>query len=208
MDTRVIAHFQKSDPILSAILQSIPDHSGLAPITSTEYFSDLVEAIICQQLSDKAGATIFARVKGLFAGKRITAKRLLIIPDEQLRRVGPSRSKVLYMKELAKAAVSKTINFKTLPTMKDEDVIQELTKLKGIGPWTAEMFLMFTLGREDVFSYGDLGLRRAIQRWYRFRKEPSQQHIERIANKWRPYRTYACRILWKSLELPDIVKKR
>ena len=207
MDARVASHFKTSDPILFSALQKIPDSSRLTPSRSTDYFSDLVEAIICQQLSDKAGATIFARVQNLFPKKRITPKHVLKISNEKIRMAGPSRSKVLYMKELAKAVSRKAIDLVALTSMIDEEVIAALTKLKGIGPWTAEMFLMFTLGRKDVFSYGDLGLRKAISRLYKLKKEPSRKQIERITNKWRPFRTYACRILWKSLELPDIVKK-
>ncbi len=207
MDKRVVSHFQKSDPVLFSILQKIPDTSVLIPTKTTDYFSDLVETIVCQQLSEKAGATIFGRVKNLFPNKRITATYLMQIPDEKLRSVGPSRSKISFIKELAKTVSKRAINLTAVSAMGDEEVIQELTKLKGIGPWTAEMFLMFSLGREDVFSYGDLGLRRAIQRLYRFRKEPTRKQIDKIVVKWRPYRTYACRVLWKSLELPDILKK-
>ncbi|KKU87766.1 hypothetical protein A3A64_01540 [Candidatus Gottesmanbacteria bacterium RIFCSPLOWO2_01_FULL_48_11] len=207
MDNRVIAHFKKADPVLARLLQQLPDTSGLTPTTTTDYFSDLVETIICQQLSDKAGATIFGRVQNLFPKKRITAKYLLKISDERLRSVGPSQSKVRYIKGLAKSVTEKAIDLEAVSNMGDEEVITELTKLKGIGPWTAEMFLMFALGRKDVFSHGDLGLRNAIKKLYGFKKEPSKNQIEKLTRKWSPYRTYACRILWKSLELPDIVKK-
>lgn len=201
MHHKAFAHFRRVDQILTQVLQQIPDTSRLTPITSTDYFSDLVETIICQQLSDKAGATIFARVQGLFPKKRITAKHLLRIPDEKLRSVGPSRSKILFIKQLAKSVTEKVVDLEAISTMRDEEVVAALTKLKGIGPWTAEMFLMFSLGREDVFSYGDLGLRNAIKKLYGLKKDPTKKQMKTITRKWSPYRTYACRILWKSLDL-------
>ena len=202
MEKQIKDHFARVDPVLFGVLAKLDgDTDKLTPTKTDDYFSDLVEAIVCQQLSDKAGATIFGRVKGLFPKKRITATYLLKIADETLRNVGPSRSKILYMKELAKAVSNKTIDLARLSMMADEEVITNLTKLKGIGRWTAEMFLMFTLGREDIFSYGDLGLRKAIMKLYGYKKEPTEPQMEKLATRWRPYRTYAARILWKSLEL-------
>ena len=109
--------------------------------------------------------------------------------------------KVKYIKDLAQKTLDKTLDLSKLTNMTDGDVLTELTKVKGIGPWTAEMFLMFTLGREDVFSHGDLGLKNAIKKLYGFKKDPSKKQVEKIVNKWSPYRTFACRILWKSLEI-------
>ena len=102
---------------------------------------------------------------------------------------------------LATRVQKKSIHLAKLPDMSNEDIIDELTKVKGIGPWTAEMFLMFSLGREDVFSYGDLGLRNAIKRLYKFRRDPTRKQMEKIVNTWAPYRTWAARILWRSLEI-------
>jgi DNA-3-methyladenine glycosylase II len=137
----------------------------------------------------------------LFRNKKITPEKLLTLPDSKIRTVGTSWSKISYLKNLATHIQQKTIHLTKLPDMNNEDVIQELTKVKGIGPWTAEMFLMFSLGREDVFSYGDLGLRKAIKQLYKFKRDPTHKQLEQIVNRWAPYRTWAARILWRSLEL-------
>lgn len=173
---------------------------GLAgPSKTADYFSDLVETIICQQLSDKAGATIFERFVNLFPQQKVTPGGVLALTNEKIRSVGPSWSKVNYIKNLAAQVTKSSLKLNTLHKLNDEEVISQLTKVKGIGRWTAEMFLMFSLGRKDVFSHGDLGLRRAIQRLYKFKHPPSQKKIEKIVAKWSPYRTYACRVLWRSL---------
>ncbi len=197
MKSAVKKHFQSVDPILASV---IPHISSITVKQSNDYFSDLVEAIINQQLSDKAAATIFGRFKTLFPKGKITPEKLLKMQDQHIRNVGTSWSKISYMKNIAQASLNGTITFDKHTTMTDEAIIQQLTKVKGVGAWTAEMFLMFTLGREDVFSYGDLGLRRAIQKLYKFKKEPTIKQMEKIVTKWKPYRSWAARILWKSLE--------
>lgn len=194
MNKKVIAHFHSVDPLLASV---IPLIKPFRLEISDDPFSDLVESIICQQLSDKAGATIFARFQTLFPNKKISARAILKLPDKNIRAVGPSWSKVSYIKNVAKAG----LNFQALQSLDDTQIIQELTKIKGIGPWTAEMFLMFSLGRPDVFSFGDLGLRRAIRKLYNLRKEPKRKRLVQISKKWSPYRSYAARILWRSLEL-------
>ena len=198
MDKKIIEHFRKFDPILYAVIEKV----GLfGPTKTDDYFSDLCECIVNQQLSDKAAATIFARFKKLFPGEKINPKSLLKLSDAQIRSCGTSNAKVGFLKDLAKKVLDCTLNLEKLNDLANHLVIEEVTKVKGIGPWTAEMFLMFTLGREDVFSHDDLGLRNAIKKLYKFRKDPSKKQIEKIINKWKPYSTYACRILWKSLEL-------
>lgn len=195
-------YFRKNDPVLYAALQKIEDKKDLGPRKTKDYFSDLCETIINQQLSDKAAATIFGRFLKLFPQQTITPEVLCTLPDKKIRSVGTSWSKVKFLKNIAHAVTTKTIRPERLDKCSDGDVIRELTKIKGIGPWTAEMFLMFSLSRPDVFSMGDVGLRRAIQKLYHLKKEPTAKQLVRITNKWSPYRTYACRILWKSLELP------
>lgn len=201
MTKTVLAHFRSVDPILFSVLETIHDKQTLTPKKSSDVFSDLVESIICQQLSNKAGATIFARFCALFPKKIITPKMVLAMPDEKIRSTGPSWSKISYIKNIARAVESGQLNLGTIEIKSDEDVIIELTKIKGIGRWTAEMFLMFTLGREDIFSYGDLGLRKAIMKLYGFKKEPTVRQMETLTNRWKPYRTWAARILWRSLEI-------
>ncbi len=194
----VVSHFKRVDPVLHRVLTKMPPFT----VTSArDPFSDLIESVICQQLSEKAGATICGRLKALFPRGKITAKSLLAMPDKRIREVGPSWSKVSYIKNIARAVNSGNLDLIRLDRLSDEEVIEELVIIKGIGRWTAEMFLMFSLGREDVFSYGDLGLRRAIQKLYTFRKEPTTKQMEKLANRWKPYRTWAARILWQSLDL-------
>lgn len=194
----IIKHFQTVDPVLAGLLAQME----FPVITShDDHFRELCDVIISQQLSTKAAATIFSRFENLFPKKHITPETLLKLSDVQIRAVGTSGSKTSFLKNLAKAVVEKEIILEDLPTMTNEEIIVALTKLKGIGPWSADMFLMFSLGREDVFSYGDLGLRRAIQKLYKMKSEPTQKQVEKISKPWSPYRTYAARILWKSLEL-------
>ena len=201
MKTRVLKHFKAVDPILFSVLENIPNNHQLTPKKSPDIFSDLIESVICQQLSNKAGATIFERFRTLFPKKIITPKKVLAMPDEKIRSTGPSWSKVSYIKNIARAVVSGNLDLQKINEKSDEDVIVELTKIKGIGRWTAEMFLMFTLGREDIFSYGDLGLRKGIMKLYGYKKEPTEQQMEKLATRLKPYRTYAARILWRSLEI-------
>jgi len=201
MDEKVKSHFRTVDPILYSVLVRLEGKTDrLTPTKSTDYFADLCEAIINQQLSDKAAATIYKRFLDLFPKKRVTPEFLLRLKDEQIRGVGTSWNKVKFLTSLARAVVDRTIKLASLDTLPDIEVVTELTKLHGIGPWTAEMFLMFSLGRPDVFSYGDVGLRRAIQKLYALKKEPTPKQMEKISRKWAPYRTYACRILWRSLD--------
>jgi DNA-3-methyladenine glycosylase II len=172
-------------------------------VVSEDPFVDLVHSIIDQQLSEKAGRTIFERFLALFPKGMVTPDAVLALEDQTIRDVGVSWSKVSYIKAIAQAVRSKSVDFASIATLGDEDVIASLTTIKGVGRWTAEMFLMFSLGREDIFSYGDLGLRRAIQRLYGFRKEPTRRQMEKIVRRWSPYRTYAARILWRTLDQPN-----
>ncbi len=198
MDKKLTEHFKKVDPTLYTILEKI---KPLIPLEkSRNFFADICEAIINQQLSDKAAATIFKKFRKLFPKEIITAEKLLKIPGEKIREVGTSWKKVEFMRSLAEKVVKAEINLEKLEELENELVITELTKLHGIGRWTAEMFLMFSLGREDVFSAGDLGLRRAIQKLYKLKKEPTLEQIEKISSRWSPYRTYAALILWRSVD--------
>ncbi len=198
MHQKVLSHFRKVDPVLHATAIAV---GPIEVKKSKTYFADLCDAVISQQLSTKAGATIVGRFFDLFPGRIPTAEKILNIPSEKLRAVGMSNAKVKYIQALATAVKAQQIMLDAIDELSDAEVLVALTKVKGIGPWTAEMFLMFSLGREDVFSAGDLGLRRAIQRVYNLKSEPSPKKLASISKKWSPYRTYASRILWKSLEL-------
>lgn len=188
----------KKDPILGKVIKKIgpfESHKG------GNYFEDLTESIVSQQLSIKAANTIWGRFIALLPGKKVTPENVWEVPDQKIRDAGLSWSKVAYVKDLAKKTMESGIIFEQFEIMTDEEIITELIKVKGIGRWTAEMFLMFAMERPDVFSYGDLGLRRAIQKLYSLDHEPSVEEAEKISLKWKPYRTLACRYLWRSLEL-------
>lgn len=188
-------HFSLYDPTLFSYFDHVID--GIVVSKSKDPFIDLVESIISQQLSEKAASTISGRFHALFKTKKISASQILFLKDESLRSVGISWSKVSYIKAIATAVETKTVNFETLEGLTDEEIIKELTKIKGVGKWTAEMFLMFSLGREDIFSYGDLGLRRGIMKVYGMKKDPTIKQMQKLEKKWMPYCTYAARMLWR-----------
>jgi len=193
-----IANLKKSDPALKLIIEGITLHE----ITVTRGpFEALVEAIVSQQLSIKAADTIFQRFVALTPGKKFpTPREIIKMPVAKMRKCGLSRMKVSFIKDLAKKTLDGSLDFKKMDRWSDEEVIEHLTAVKGIGRWTAEMFLIFSLRRDDVFSYGDLGLRKAIQRIYKMRKEPTQRQAEKITAKWKPYRSLGSRYLWASID--------
>lgn len=165
------------------------------------HFQTLVEAIISQQLSVKAADTIAKRFVALFPKNKFpTPEQVLKIQPKRIRQCGISYQKVSYIKDLAKNFAGKKHQFKNVHELADEEVILRLTEVKGIGRWTAEMFLIFSLERPDVFSYGDLGLRKAMQKLYGLRKHPSPRKAKEISDKWIPHRSLASRYLWKSID--------
>ncbi len=198
MDQKIKSHFKKVDPILFKMIGKIELVNRELP-KSDQYFEELCDSIISQQLAGKAAETIFNRFKALFPKGKITSAKTLRLKDEDLRKVGLSRAKATYIKDLALRVENGELDLAKLQTMADEEIIDELVKLKGIGRWTAEMFLMFTLGREDIFSTGDLGLNNAIVKLYGLKDKPTKVYLEELSFKWSPYRSLACRILWKSL---------
>ena len=192
----VLNHFQKTDPILFSIAKRV-DIEQIESRETEDYFHSLCHEIIGQQLAKNAACAIFDRFKKLFASERITPEETIKLTEETIRNVGASWSKARSIKDLAQEVVDGTLNLKDLTRLDDWQVVENLTKVKGIGPWTAQMFLMFTLGREDVFSYGDLGLKKAMIKLYSLNEGATQDEIEEITKKWSPYRTYACQMLWK-----------
>lgn len=193
-----IAHLKKSDPKLKVIIEGIK----LREITVTRGpFEALVEAIVSQQLSIKAADTIFNRFVALTPGKKFpTPREIIKMPTAKMRKCGLSGMKVKFIKDLAKKTLDGTLNFKTIDRLSDEEVIEHLMSVKGIGRWTAEMFLIFSLRRDDVFSFGDLGLRNGLQRIYKMKKPPTPRQAEKITAKWKPYRSLGSRYLWASLD--------
>jgi len=170
-------------------------------IPHTQYFDRLVESIVSQQLSVKVADVIYGRLTVL-AGD-IRPEAILAIDHDSLRSVGLSNAKAKYVRNLAEAWNKDISDPVIWHTLTNEDIVTELTKVKGIGRWTAEMFLMFSLSRPDVFSVGDLGLRNAVRRAYNLAEDVKPVEIAKIAENWAPHRTLAARILWKSLELPS-----
>ncbi|OGH11387.1 MAG: hypothetical protein A3B38_00990 [Candidatus Levybacteria bacterium RIFCSPLOWO2_01_FULL_36_13] len=185
------------DPILNKLIKDYGPPPNRAE-RSEFLYEEIIESIIGQQLSGKAADTIFNRFLSLYKEKKFPRPKALIKTDtEKLRGAGMSYGKAAYIKNVAQAFLDKTIDVEKLRKMNDEEVITELTKIKGVGRWTAEMILIFTFKRTDVFSMGDAGLRRAIKNLYKLEKEVE---ILKLAEKWKPNRSLACWYLWRSLE--------
>jgi DNA-3-methyladenine glycosylase II len=195
MNKKVLRHFQEVDPLLFSYFEK----AGEIKLTkSDDFFESLCASIISQQLSVKAADTIYGRVIAQLPKKKVTPTTIIELDKEDARKAGMSYQKISYIKDLAQKVIEKEIHLESLEKLNDEAVIQELVKVKGIGRWTAEMFLMFALAREDIFSIGDLGLRNAIKKIYNL-TNPTFEEIEQVSLKWAPYRTYACVVLWRSL---------
>lgn len=166
-------------------------------------FASLAEAIVYQQLHGKAATAIFKRLTDL-TGLPLEPQGILKLSEEQMRAVGLSKQKLSYLRDLAAKAQSGEVRFSHLSELADEDVIKELTKVKGIGVWTAHMFLIFSLRRTNVLPVGDLGIQAAMRKHYRKRKMPKPAQMEKIAECWEPYRTVACWYLWRSLDIKTL----
>jgi DNA-3-methyladenine glycosylase II len=194
---KAILHLKKVDPILGGIIERV----GPYRINYDEpAFASLAEAIVYQQLHGKAAATIFKRLTDL-AGLPLTPGGVLKLSEEQMRAVGLSKQKLSYLRDLAAKTQAGELDFLKLPDLPDEEVIKHLTQVKGIGVWTAHMFLMFSLRRTDVLPTGDLGIQMAVKKYYRKRKLPKPKDMEKIAKCWSPYRSVACWYLWRSLDI-------
>jgi DNA-3-methyladenine glycosylase II len=188
----------RRDPVLAALIRK---HGvcGLASAQRADHFSALVRAITGQQLSTKAASTIYARLAALMPGG-VTPAALSALTDQQLRGVGMSRQKITYFRDLCDKALSGVVPLDALDTMTDDEVIAALTEVKGIGRWSAEMFLMFRLHRPDVLPVDDLGIVNAVKNVYGLRKRPNADRIRKIGEAWRPYRSVASWYLWRSLD--------
>lgn len=199
---RAVAHLKAADPALATIIDTIGTFR-MELKTSRSLFGALAEAIVYQQLSNKAAATIYGRVEALYPRARagFTPRHILATPDEKLRGCGLSRAKVLAVRDLAQRVAGGD-----LPTMAearalaDAELVERLVKVRGIGRWSAEMFLMFRLGRPDVLPLDDYSLRKAYAKAFRKRALPSPRALEKAGEKWRPYRTVASWYLWRALE--------
>jgi DNA-3-methyladenine glycosylase II len=193
----------RRDPVLGAAIKRIGP-CGMAERQRKDHLTALVGAIVSQQLSTKAAATIFGRLVALFPeGDALAPLAISAQTDAALRGVGLSGQKVGYLRDLCARLGDGRLMLDELQTLPDENVIERLTSVKGFGRWTAEMFLMFRLHRPDVLPAGDLGIVNAIHRLYRLRKKPDAKRVLKIGEAWRPYRSVASWYLWQTLRKPD-----
>ena len=197
---KALHHLKKCDPVLRAIIEAVGSYRMQYSLAE---FSSLAEAIVYQQLNGIAAATIWKRFVAL-AGQPLTPEGILKLTDEQLRSVGLSRQKSSYLKDLAAKTASGLLDFSKLPELSDEEVIKHLTQVKGIGVWTAHMFLIFSLRRPNVLPTGDYGVQMAFKKHYKKRKLPKPKDMEKIARAWEPYRSVACWYMWRSLDIKTL----
>lgn len=197
-----VAHLRAADPVMRGVI----DRVGSFEIAmERDLWWALVDAISSQQLSVKAAATIVGRLHALGGGGGPpTPEQLLALPDEALRGAGLSRAKTAYVRDVAARWLDGTLRQDAIPRLPDEEVVATLTRVKGVGRWTAEMILVFCLDRPDVLPVDDLGIRVAAQRWYGLPERPGRAELERIAEPWRPFRTLASRYLWRSLDATPV----
>jgi len=211
---KATVHLRKADPVMRTIIERV---GACRMQFSRPEFHSLAEAIVYQQLNGKAAETIFERFAGL-AGEPLTPQGILQLSDEQMRAAGLSKQKSAYLKDLAAKTASGLIDFSRLSSLPDSEVIEHLTQVKGIGVWTAQMFLMFSLQRQNVLPTGDFAIRMAMHKHYLDLKRanatktstakkskkkvklPTPEQMEKIAKCWEPYRSLACWYLWMSLD--------
>ncbi len=197
---RACRHLEARDPVLGAIIRR-QGPCGMGRVKRTDSYRALVEAIVWQQLSIKAAATIYDRLLALFPVDRgLTPLAVGTMRRDRLRKAGLSWAKVDYLKDLSAKVNRGALNLTDLESQTDDDVIEALTSVKGIGRWSADMFLMFRLGRPDVLPVGDLGIVKAMQRAYRMRKPPAPERMLKIARPWCPYRSVGSWYLWANAE--------
>lgn len=201
-----VRHLKRSDPVLARVLDRHGPHR-FELRSDGSHFDAIARAIVSQQLSVKAAATIHGRFRELYEAAGGAPALVARIPEKTLRGAGLSWQKIAYIKDLARHVASGELDLDRIDGMSDDDLIARLTAVKGVGVWTAQMFLMFRLGRPDVLPTLDLGIRKAIQRAYGLRKLPSARQMEKLGRAWAPYRTVACRYLWCSLDQAAVAKR-
>ena len=197
---KAINHLRKVDPVMSDVIDRV-GKCTLMPRTEWTHFDALVRSIVYQQLSGKAAATIHGRVLTLIGDGRETPHKIVATSHEAFRAAGLSNQKASYVRNLAEHVLDGSLPVDSLDAMSDDDIITSLTQVKGIGRWSAQMFLMFRLGRPDVLPDLDLGVQKGIQKAYRLRKLPTPQQVMRRGAKWAPYRTVASWYMWRILEV-------
>lgn len=198
------SHFKKVDPILYPIVKDIDFTERLPPIeqklSANDYYKSLMEHIASQQLSTKAADAIWGRFINLLNNSEIHPEVILKLEDQKMRDIGLSWGKIKYINDLSQKILDGVVKLNELPNLSDNEVIEELTQVKGIGTWTAEMFLLFTLRREDIFSPGDLALRKGVEKVYNIENVTLEQMSE-ITLKWSPFRSYGSLALWKAYSI-------
>lgn len=204
-----VIYLRQNDPILAQVIEQIGNESLQLSYyqENLDLLAALSQAIIFQQISTKVATKVFERFVLLYqqSNTKLTAQAILATPEDILRSVGISRPKISYLKDLAGKIEQGLPTLAELTMMEDGAVIESLTQVKGIGIWTAQMFLIFHLNRPDVLPVNDLGIRSAIAKLYQLNSLPDAKTIEKLAQKWQPYRSLACRYLWRSLALSDRV---
>jgi DNA-3-methyladenine glycosylase II len=199
---KAVAALCEADPVMARLIE---EHTtvvrrDLKRDRPGDAYGALLRSIVGQQLSTKAASTIYGRMMDIFGGHAPTPRQLLAADPEEIRAAGLSRPKIAYLRDLAQHVEDGTLELDRLDELPDEEVTAQLTAIKGLGQWTADMFLMFHLRRPDVLPVGDQGIRRAVQVQYRMRKLPEPKRLEKVARPWRPHRTLACLFLWSSLD--------
>ncbi len=202
MERRAVMHLAAADPVLADIIQRV----GPCTIQYREpVFETLVRSIVFQQLSGRSARAIFDRLKAaLCDGALLAPEAVTRMDSDTARRIGLSGQKLRYLRDLASKVQDGTLDLSAVPALADGEVIEQLTCVTGVGVWTAQMFLLFALRRPDVLATGDLGIRTAIRHAYRMRALPKPRRVEQLGAKWRPYRSFACWYLWRSLD-PNIL---
>jgi len=192
-----LAHLSRRDRRLQQVIQSV---GPFRLKRQTNRYQSLLKAIVSQQISTAAARSVWKKIETLAETKSVTADAIVRLPDDVLRTAGLSGQKLRYIRDLTQRVHTRELKLSQLHRLSDEEVIQELTAVKGIGIWTAQMFLMFSLGRPDVLPHGDLGIQSAIKRLYDLPELPKRDECHRIAEPWRPYATVASWYLWRSIE--------
>lgn len=192
-------HLSKEDPVIGSLIKQ---YGQCKLVPHSDHYGELVSSIVGQQLSAKAAAVIWLRLLALFGNKMPTPNQLIDIEEERLRAAGVSRPKIKYMKDLAAHILDKRLDLDHIATMPNEQLIEQLTAVKGIGEWSAHMFMIFGLGRLDILPTGDLGIRKALMQHYDLPELPDPATTITIANQnnWHPYETVASWYLWKALD--------
>ena len=199
MTRTAVTRLKRADPVLRAVIERVGP-CRYAPRVEGSHFDALLRAILYQQLSGKAAATIHARMRDHFGGRDPLPEELLAAPEPALRAAGVSRQKLGYLRDLARHVANGTLPLERVESLDDDAVIEALVAVKGVGRWTAQMFLMFRLGRPDVLPELDLGVQKGIQLAYGLRSLPGPKDVVRIGAPWAPYRTVASWYLWRLLD--------